>query len=53
MIAGLLGILRAGCAYVPLEADWPPERLRFMAEDCGLRLVVCDQKHESLVTGSA
>ena len=50
VIAGLLGILRAGCAYVPLEADWPPERLRFMAEDCGLRLVVCDPEHESLVT---
>ena len=51
VIAGVLGILRAGCAYVPLEADWPPERLRFMAEDCGLRLVVCDAKHESLVNG--
>jgi amino acid adenylation domain-containing protein len=49
VIAGVLGILRAGCAYVPLEADWPPERLRFMAEDCGLRLVVCDPEHESLV----
>ena len=51
VIAGVLGILRAGCAYVPLEADWLPERLRFMAEDCGLRLVVCDAEHESLVNG--
>jgi amino acid adenylation domain-containing protein len=49
VIAGVLGILRAGCAYVPLEADWPPERLRFMAEDCGLDLVVCDEEHERLV----
>jgi amino acid adenylation domain-containing protein len=51
VVAGLLGILRAGCAYVPLEAGWPPERLRFMADDCGLRLVVCDAEHEELVTG--
>jgi amino acid adenylation domain-containing protein len=51
VIAGVLGILRAGCAYVPLEPDWPAERLRFMAGDCGLRLVVCDSEHESLVTG--
>src|SRR5215210_2473549 len=50
VIAGILGILRAGCAYVPLEPDWPSERLRFMAEDCGLQLVVCDAEHESLVT---
>jgi amino acid adenylation domain-containing protein len=51
VIAGVLGILRAGCAYVPLEADWPPERLRFMAEDCGLELVVCDAEHVGLVEG--
>ena len=51
VIAGVLGILRAGCAYVPLEADWPPERLRFMAEDCGLKLVVCDSLHTGLVAG--
>ncbi len=51
VIAGVLGILRAGCAYVPLEADWPPERLRFMAEDCGLELVVCDSLRTGLVAG--
>src|SRR5262249_35843801 len=49
VIAGLLGILRAGCAYVPLEPSWPRERLRFMAEDCGIRLVVCDPEHADLV----
>jgi amino acid adenylation domain-containing protein len=49
VIAGLLGILRAGCVYVPLESDWPRERLGFMAEDCGLKAVVCDQAHEGLV----
>jgi amino acid adenylation domain-containing protein len=49
VLAALLGALRAGCAYVPLEADWPRERLRFMAEDCGLRLVACDPEHAELV----
>src|SRR5262249_42927064 len=51
VVAGLVGILRAGCAYVPLEPGWPLDRLRFMAEDCGLRLVVCDPEHAALVTG--
>jgi amino acid adenylation domain-containing protein len=49
VVAALLGILRAGGAYVPLEVDWPKERLRFMAQDCGLRLVVCDAQHVGLV----
>ncbi len=40
MIAGMLGILKAGGAYVPLPPDFPADRLRFMAEDCGLRIVL-------------
>ncbi|MBW5449473.1 amino acid adenylation domain-containing protein, partial [Cohnella sp. CFH 77786] len=43
MLAGLLGILKAGGAYVPLPPDFPAERLRYMAEDCGLR-TVCAQR---------
>ena len=30
------------------EPSWPPDRLRFIAEDCGLRLVVCDEEHAAL-----
>ncbi len=33
MMAGLLGILRAGCAYLPLDGEYPPDRLTFMLED--------------------
>ncbi|MGZ5330870.1 MAG: amino acid adenylation domain-containing protein [Solirubrobacterales bacterium] len=50
LIAAVLGILRCGGAYVPLEPDWPRDRLRFMAEDCGLALAVCDSEHAGLVT---
>ncbi|ATL67247.1 amino acid adenylation domain-containing protein [Nocardia terpenica] len=35
-----LGILKAGCAYVPLDEDLPPARLRAMAEDTELRAAV-------------
>ncbi len=34
-IVCLLGILKAGCAYLPLDLDYPPERLAFMLEDSG------------------
>ncbi|MFQ5617056.1 MAG: amino acid adenylation domain-containing protein, partial [Anaerolineales bacterium] len=33
MVVGLLGILKAGGAFVPLESAYPKERLAFMLED--------------------
>jgi amino acid adenylation domain-containing protein len=33
MVVGLLGILKAGGVYVPLDPTYPPERLAFMLED--------------------
>jgi len=40
MVVGLLGILKAGGAYVPLDPTYPPERLAFMLEDSGVRVVL-------------
>ncbi|MFE5792221.1 amino acid adenylation domain-containing protein [Streptomyces sp. NPDC056503] len=33
LVAGLLGVLRAGAAYTPLEPDYPAERLAFLLAD--------------------
>ncbi|WP_323145158.1 non-ribosomal peptide synthetase, partial [Massilia phyllosphaerae] len=33
MVVGLLGILKAGAAYVPLDPAYPHERLAYMLED--------------------
>ena len=33
MIVGLLGILKAGAAYLPLDPDYPAERLQYMIDD--------------------
>src|SRR6185503_4575493 len=40
MLAAMLGILKAGAAYVPLDPAFPQERLRFMCEDAELSLLV-------------
>ncbi|MFL6236364.1 MAG: amino acid adenylation domain-containing protein [Thermoanaerobaculia bacterium] len=39
LIAALLGILQAGCAYLPLDPDLPEERRRFLVEDAGAVLL--------------
>ena len=33
MIVGILGIMKAGGAYLPLDPTYPPERLAFMVRD--------------------
>ncbi len=33
LVAGLLAVLRIGAAYLPLDVDYPTERLEFMIED--------------------
>ncbi|KNC98875.1 amino acid adenylation domain-containing protein [Spizellomyces punctatus DAOM BR117] len=36
----ILGVLKAGAAYVPMDPDAPPERKRFMLSDVGAKIVL-------------
>jgi amino acid adenylation domain-containing protein len=40
LVAGMLGILEAGAAYVPLDPHYPAERLEYVLEDAGVEIVV-------------
>ena len=42
MIAGLLAIVKTGAAYLPLDPALPRARLRYMAADAGLRVLLLD-----------
>ncbi|MCR6626923.1 MAG: amino acid adenylation domain-containing protein [Pseudoxanthomonas sp.] len=42
LLATMIAVWRAGAAYVPLDPAYPPDRLRFMAEDADLRLIVSE-----------
>ena len=43
MVVGLLGILKSGAAYVPLDPSYPSERLAYMLEDAALSLVLTQE----------
>ncbi|MEL6393292.1 MAG: amino acid adenylation domain-containing protein, partial [Bacteroidota bacterium] len=42
LFAGMLGILAAGGAYVPMDPQYPNGRLSFIAEDADLTIIVVD-----------
>ena len=44
LIAGLLGILKAGAAYVPIDASYPRERISFLLSDAAVSLVLTDRR---------
>src|SRR5262245_50973991 len=39
-VIGLLGILKTGSAYVPIDPDYPPERVAFILNDCRAKALV-------------
>ncbi|AFV87764.1 non-ribosomal peptide synthetase [Alteromonas mediterranea] len=45
MVAGILGIAKAGSAYVPLDSSYPKDRLAFMLDDSN---AVCLLSHSKL-----
>jgi syringomycin synthetase protein SyrB1 len=48
VLAAVLGILKAGAAYLPIDPDHPAPRVRYIVEHSGVRLVVA----ASQLTGS-
>jgi len=49
MIAAVLGVLKAGYFYVPLDPAYPLPRLAYMLEDSQAVLLITDNQHLHLV----
>src|SRR5690606_2050826 len=49
MLAALLGILKTGAGYVPLDPGFPAERLAYMADDAGLAALVTQRRHRDRI----
>ncbi|HEX7313565.1 MAG TPA: amino acid adenylation domain-containing protein, partial [Pyrinomonadaceae bacterium] len=52
MLVGLLGIMKAGGAYLPLDPTYPVERLAFMLEDAQAPIVLTEQRLLEVLPGS-
>jgi len=51
MVAGILGTLWAGAAYVPLDPAYPRARLEYIFKDAGLRVLITRRKLQDLFSG--
>jgi len=46
LVVGLLGVLKAGGSYLPLDPAYPAERLRAMLDDSGTSLVLTQERFD-------
>ncbi len=43
LIIGLLAILKSGASYVPIDPDYPPERIKYILKDSGAEILFTDE----------
>ena len=51
MAVAPVAVLKAGCAYQPLDPSYPTERLSFMVADAKAGLIIAEPGLETLITG--
>jgi amino acid adenylation domain-containing protein len=51
MMVGILGILKAGAGYVPIDPGYPEARIRYMLEDSNVKIRLTQEKLEDKVSG--
>lgn len=49
MIVALMAIVKTGAAYLPLDPEYPADRIAFMIEDSGAALVVASDKARAVL----
>ncbi len=53
MVIAMLGVWKVNAAYVPLDPQYPEERLRFMLQDADARVVITEECLRDRVGGAA
>ncbi|CUW33088.1 MULTISPECIES: amino acid adenylation domain-containing protein [Streptomyces] len=52
LVVGMLGILKAGAAYLPIDPEYPPARIAWTVRDSGCELAVVTAGTAHLLTGA-
>ncbi|MBL9172290.1 MAG: amino acid adenylation domain-containing protein, partial [Verrucomicrobiales bacterium] len=52
LIAALLGVLKSGGAYLPLDPGFPPDRLAYMIEDSGASVIITEPDLQGRLPGN-
>ena len=50
MMVGLLGIIKAGGAYCPIDPDFPAARIAYLLADTGAEIVVTTEQHREILS---
>ncbi|MCY7420442.1 MAG: amino acid adenylation domain-containing protein [Chitinophagaceae bacterium] len=51
LLVSILAVLKAGAAYVPIDAEYPSERIQFILEDTGATLLLCSRENRQKIKG--
>jgi natural product biosynthesis luciferase-like monooxygenase protein/amino acid adenylation domain-containing protein/non-ribosomal peptide synthase protein (TIGR01720 family) len=51
MLTGVLGILKAGAAYVPVDPEYPQERIAYILNDISAGIVVSNERYRHIISG--
>ncbi len=52
LVISILGILKAGGCYLPIDTELPTERIKFILEDSQCRFIISDLSHDPIKTNS-
>lgn len=52
MVVSILGVLKAGAAYVPLDPDYPSARIDYMLKDANVRIILTKKYLEEKICNS-
>nr|WP_255408056.1 non-ribosomal peptide synthase/polyketide synthase [Chitinophaga sp. MD30] len=53
LLTGILAIVKTGAAYVPIDPEYPAERIRYMLETCKAPLLITHSNHQKLFSNIA
>src|SRR5690606_12907398 len=53
MVIALLGVIKSGAAYIPLDPNYPVNRIEFMLQDSSAKLLLTESKYSRLFSSQA